>query len=286
MPERNDASTSSQTPERDDPMHSFIIPAYNDSRFLEDCIRSLKQQTVPSAIIITTSTPSDFITALARKYNIEIKTNESKGGIAMDWNFAYRACKTKYLTLAHQDDVYLPEYTERCLYQAEKETNSDTLIVFTDYSELLTGKEKKTSLIVMVKKLLLFVFRIRNNYKNKFIKRSIVSFGNSISCPTVMFNTENTGSFEFSDKYRYNVDWEAWLRMARMEGRFIYINRKLMLHRIHSESETILQIKDNNRIIEEEMMFTLIWNKTNARLLMKLYRFGSKLNAKTLYKAL
>ena len=34
--------------------HTFVISAYEESPYLESCIRSLKAQTVPSEIICTT----------------------------------------------------------------------------------------------------------------------------------------------------------------------------------------------------------------------------------------
>ena len=42
--------------------HVFAVCAYKDSPYLEQCIRSLKAQTVPSHIIICTSTPSSYMT--------------------------------------------------------------------------------------------------------------------------------------------------------------------------------------------------------------------------------
>ena len=45
--------------------HVFAVCAYKDSPYLEQCIRSLKAQTVPSHIIICTSTPSSYIDRLA-----------------------------------------------------------------------------------------------------------------------------------------------------------------------------------------------------------------------------
>jgi glycosyltransferase involved in cell wall biosynthesis len=263
-----------------DANHTFVILAYKNSIYLEDCIKSLLQQTIRSKISIATSTPSEFIAGMAAKYDFEVLINENGPGIASDWNFAYKACNTKYITLAHQDDVYLPGYTELCIHHAEKKSNSNSLLVFTDYREIKNAKEVKFSLIILVKKLLLFPFLVKDNFSNRFIKRSILSFGNPISCPTVMFNVDNIGPFEFSDKYQYNLDWEAWLRLAKVEGKFIYVNQKLMLHRIHNESQTILQIQDDNRLREEEMIFTTIWNKTIAKLLMMVYRYSSHLNIK------
>jgi glycosyltransferase involved in cell wall biosynthesis len=281
MKENADSEHNDQT-EVTENQHTFIIPAYKESKFLEDCIKSLKRQTTSSTIIITTSTPSDFISEIARKYNIEVFINVHGGSIARDWNFAYKICKTKYLTLAHQDDIYLPDYTEKCLHYTEKKTNSKTLLVFTDYEEVVFNKKKKISIVIIIKKLLLFVFLFKNIYKNRFVKRGLLSFGNTIACPTVMFNTQNIGTFEFAEKYHYVLDWEAWLRLAKRDGKFVYINRKLMLHRIHNESETTYQMKGNNREKEEEMIFSLIWKKPFAGILMSIYKLGAKLSANAL----
>ena len=258
--------------------HTFIIPAYKDSVFIEECIISLKKQTIPSKILITTSTPSLFLFDIAKRNNIEILTNEDGNSIVKDWNFAYKSCGTKYLTLAHQDDIYLPYYTELCLANAEKPDNRDNLIVFTNYYEFKVDRPKKISLILSVKRILLWIFLFKNNIHNNFLKRSILAIGNPIACPSVMFNVNNIGSFEFSEEYNYNMDWDAWLRLAKKEGKFIYLKEKLMVHRLHSESQTSIQIRNNNRLAEEEKILKSIWNKPIAKLLMRIYKYSSALN--------
>lgn len=52
--------------------HVFAIPAYKDSPYLERCIRSLKAQSVPTHIILCTSTPSPFLEDMAKKYGLPI----------------------------------------------------------------------------------------------------------------------------------------------------------------------------------------------------------------------
>jgi len=259
-------------------IHTFVIPAFGKSLFLEECILSLLKQTIPSEILITTSTPDPLIIELASKYKLEVIINEIRKNIASDWTFAYKQCRTKYLTIAHQDDVYLPGYTETCLGIAESFGNNDTLIVFTNYRELSENKVRRTSGVLLIKQLLLMPFHINHAISNRFLKRIILSFGNPVSCPTVMFNRDNIGMFDFSDKYGYNLDWEAWLRLAGKKGKFIYAGRKLMLHRLHFESQTTIQIKNNNRLIEEEKIFREIWSKPVAKVLMFFYRIGSKFN--------
>lgn len=258
--------------------HTFIIPAYKNSIYMEDCIISLREQTIPSKILITTSTPSEFLFDIAKRHNIEIDINEHGGSIAKDWNFALKSCKTKYLTLAHQDDIYFPDYAESCVKCAEKPINWDNLILFTDYKEIMIDQPRRFSLNIYVKKLLLVMFLLKNNIKNHFLKKSMLSLGNPISCPSVMFNLKNIGSFEFSDEYKYNLDWEAWLRLAKMKGRFVYLNERLMAHRLHNESQTSIQIQSNMRIEEEERIFQSIWNKPMAKLLMQFYKYSSAFN--------
>ena len=116
-------------------LHSFAILAYKDSPFIEECILSLINQTVKSDIYIATSTPSEFLTQLAEKFELKIFVTEPGKGIAHDWNFSLKQATTKYLTLAHQDDIYLPNYTENCIKQAEN--FNDSLICFTNYSEIV-----------------------------------------------------------------------------------------------------------------------------------------------------
>jgi glycosyltransferase involved in cell wall biosynthesis len=255
--------------------HTFIIPAYTNSPFIEECIQSLKGQTVPSKILITTSTPSPYLSAIARRYHLEIYVHDQGGSIAGDWNFAYTMCQTKYLTLAHQDDVYKPEYTEKCLSNLEKPGNKDALILFTDYNETPSQSARKKSFVLFTKKILLLPFLFKRQIKSHFLKRMILTFGNPISCPTVMYNMQNLGPFEFSKDYTYAIDWEAWLRLSRQQGQFVYVNRKLMFHRLHPGSETSLQIRNSNRLYEEEKIFQQIWNKRIARWLMFFYRHGS-----------
>lgn len=45
--------------------HTFAICAYKESPFLEECIQSLLGQTIPSTIIIVTSTDNAYIQNMA-----------------------------------------------------------------------------------------------------------------------------------------------------------------------------------------------------------------------------
>ena len=117
--------------------HTFVICAYQESEYLEECIRSLMRQTVKSEILMATSTPNPYIKKVSEKYAIPLYVNTGERGITQDWNFAYRQAKTPLVTIAHQDDVYAKNYTELVLEYLKK--SRDPLLLFTDYGELRDG---------------------------------------------------------------------------------------------------------------------------------------------------
>ena len=49
--------------------HAFVVMAHGDSPFLAGCLASLGAQSVRTTILVTTSTPSDFVDAAARTVN-------------------------------------------------------------------------------------------------------------------------------------------------------------------------------------------------------------------------
>lgn len=59
--------------------HTFVVCAYKESPYLEECIRSLVAQTVRSNIEIYTSTPNEYIRNIGEKYHIPVYVNEEAG---------------------------------------------------------------------------------------------------------------------------------------------------------------------------------------------------------------
>ena len=86
--------------------HTFVVCAYKESLYLAVCIESLLQQTKKSRILISTSTPNDFIKEIAGKYQLPVVVNTGKTSIADDWNYGCSKVETELFTIAHQDDIY------------------------------------------------------------------------------------------------------------------------------------------------------------------------------------
>lgn len=257
-------------------MHTFVICAYKESPYLGECIRSLLGQSVKSRILMVTSTPNDSIRRTAEKYNIPLIINEGEGGIVQDWNFAYKQADTPYVTIAHQDDVYFPEYTEQMLGQMKKERRP--LIWFSDYAEIRNGKIVRKNKLLQTKRLMLILLRVRAFWKSRFIRRRVLSFGCPICCPSVTFARENLPKTVFQVGFRSAEDWQAWERLSKLKGSFIYNKGIFVGHRIHQDSETSHILQDNQRQKEDYTMFCKFWPKWIARILTKAYSESEKSN--------
>ena len=87
--------------------HTFVICAYKESPYLEECVQSLLKQTVTSKIIIYTSTPNQAIQSIADKYSLEVFTKKG-GSIGKDWNNARSFVETNQKALAALPDLCPP----------------------------------------------------------------------------------------------------------------------------------------------------------------------------------
>lgn len=249
--------------------HTFAICAYKESPYLEECIQSLLNQTIKTNIILATSTPNSFIEDISRKYGIPMYVNQGEKGITQDWNFAYKQCKTKYITIAHQDDLYANTYVEDFMKRIEQ--SKKPLIAFSDYYELRNGKVTKTNKLLKIKRILLIPLKIPAFSSSRFIRRRVLSMGSPICCPSVMFVKDNLPIEIFQHGFRADEDWEAWERISKYKGDFVYVTKPLTYHRIHQESETSKILEDNARTSEDLIMFQKFWPKSIAKIIAKVY---------------
>ena len=258
--------------------HSFAILAYKKSKYLEVCIQSLLEQTSRDFVYISTSTPSAFISDIAEKYNITVHVNPEGGSIANDWSFALQKAKTKYVTLAHQDDVYFNEYSEKMLANAERA--NDAVIIFCDYVENIDKKNRTHTLLLLVKRILLLPFYMNaGTIRSTFIKRLALAFGSPICCPSVTYNINLIGNFSFDNNFKINLDWDAWVRLSKLKGSFVFVPERLMAHRIHLDAATTTGIKNNQRQKEDLILFQRLWGKSIAKILSIFYSLSYKLNS-------
>lgn len=258
-----------------DCIHTFVILAYKESKYLEECIKSVTNQSYKSNIIIATTTDNDFIRKLAKKYKLDVIVGNHTN-IGGDFDFAVNTGTTPLVTVAHQDDIYEYDYAKQIVEDYQK--HQDSTIIFTDYYEIRGDKKVFTNTNLKIKRILLFSLRLKCLSKFRFIKRLTLRFGNSICCPAVTFVKDNCPKEIFTSDYKCNVDWFAWEKLSKLSGRFIYNKNKLMAHRISAESTTTDIINNGIRTKEDYEIYIKFWPKFIAKLLTRAYKNSEKSN--------
>lgn len=253
-----------------DELHTFVVPAYGQSPHLRECLESLRSQTCPSAIVVTSSTPYEGLQQLVGECGAQLALHSPNAGIGRDWNFALSQVRTPWATIAHQDDIYLPTFAEKTMVQAR--AHREATLVLTGYGELLGQCRRTATPMLWIKRVLLELgFLGRESIAASAAKQRLLCFGSAIPCPSVSLNLAALGGFRFREDLRVNLDWDAWLRLAQAEGAFAYARECLMLHRIHATSETSAAIRQGVRAAEDRVMFESMWPQPIARWLAHAY---------------
>lgn len=260
----------------DNIIHTFVVLAYKESKYLEECIKSVLNQRYNSKVIIATSTPNDFIKKQAKKYNLDIIVNKNPRGIGGDFDFAISCAKTTLVTIAHQDDIYDYNYSYDIVNKYNKNKNS--IIVFPDYYEIKNDKKVYKNTNLRIKRILLFPLRFKLLNNSKFFKRRVLSFGCAICCPSVTFVKEKIEFPLFECDFKCDVDWNAWEILSKKKGNFSFVKKSLMGHRVHEESTTTEIINDHIRTKEDLEMFKRFWPTFIANFINKFYVKSEKSN--------
>lgn len=255
---------------------TFVVPVCGDSPYLEQCLESLAKQSVRCPVILSTSAPSQHQQRAAGRYGIAVVENPDGGNISADWNFAYGLAPTPFVTIAHQDDIYLEEYAGRCLELAGR--FPDFLAVFSNYWELDAGRLRTSSAALLAKRLWLGAFCLRTRLRSAFWKKFLVAFGDPLCTPSAMLNKTAIGHNPFRRGFLSGVDWDLWQRLAERKGAFVYERRPLLVYRIHGHSVTAQAIRRGLRRKEDLSLLKKSFPGAVAHGLAVLYRAVLLLN--------
>lgn len=255
--------------------HTFVIPVYRTAPNLGALLGSLRAQTGPrSDIRLASSTPSAALQEFARLHGVPLHVNPRRVDIAADWNFALGAAQTSLVTLAHQDDLFTPGYASSLIGALSR--HPAALIAFSDYSEHTPRGTRPLNLNLRIKRALCRrAFGTRECISERRDKLRLLSLGNPVCCPSVMLNRATLGrEFCFPPGFQTNLDWMAWLELARRPGGFVYVRESLVSKGVHPGSETTTTIANRARQREDRVLFESIWPRPAAALLTVIYRLG------------
>ena len=221
--------------------HTFVILAHNESDDLEECIKSVLNQSVKSNVLIATSTPNDYIIDLASKYALGILVNEEESNKGRDYNFAINSSNTKLVTIAHQDDLYDRNYTKEILKCFKK--NKDATIIFTDNYEIKNDTKIKKSKELFIKRIFLLPLKYSFFQKKKYFKLRALRRHKYICTSSITFNKKKINHDIFPTNLIYDNDWQGLVDLARINSKFVYLKERLVGYRLINKEFNI----DKNR---------------------------------------
>jgi hypothetical protein len=258
--------------------HTFAIPVFRAAPNLAALIESLRAQNgVRSEILLTSSTPSAELDAVSQRYSLPLHINPQRIDIAADWNFAFAAARTEFVTLAHQDDLFAPAYAAKLAGALRRHPGA--MFAFCDYSEHTPIGARPTNMNLRIKRSLRrLAFGRHECITEPRRKLRLLALGNPICCPSVMFNRAALADFHFPAGFQTNLDWMAWLELARKPGGFVYVHERLVSKGVHAGSETTATIANRAREREDRAIFDALWPKPVAAALASLYKFGYRAN--------
>jgi Glycosyl transferase family 2 len=254
--------------------HTFVIPVYLAAPHLATLVESLRaQEGDRSEILLATSTPSAELEAFAKRHALQLRINPQRVDIATDWNFAMAAVQTQLVTLAHQDDHFSPSYAAHLSSALRRHPGA--VMAFCDYLEHTPFGARPSNINLKVKRALRQrAFGCRECIADARDKVRLLSLGNPICCPSVMFDRSTLADFRFPQGFQTNLDWMAWLELARRPGGFVYVRERLVSKGLHAGSETTATIANRARYLEDRAMFDTLWPRPVAAVLACFYRLG------------
>lgn len=229
-----------------DPLVSVIVPAYNHEKYINDCLRSVADQSYENLELIVINdgsadnTPELIKLFIAENPRLNIRfLSKSNEGVCKTLNKGLEMAAGKYVTFLASDDMWEPEKLKTQVDFMER--NANLGLVFTDAWFLRFTERMNIKW---------------SDYKNgidKYFKNGVQNadmyflllIRPIIPALTVMVRKkvfDETGGFD--EKLVYE-DLDMWLRIARKYP-LGYIDSPLARYRIHDSNisnDTLLMMK-------------------------------------------
>lgn len=241
--------------ERKNGLVSICIPVYNGAEYLKETLDSVLSQTYKNIeVIITDDISSDDTEKIVRSYDdarIRYSVNDSRKGLAGNWNEAVRKAGGEFIKLLCQDDLLSHDAVEK---QVTALSNSDACCVIGNSNVVNSSGE-----IV---------------FKRSYFKRSHVTDGRSFALKSllgrniysepgnIMYRSECYEKYGAYDKnLKYTPDWDFALRISVNE-KIYCISDTVFSFRISESSETSRLyreqmkdlVKDTDKLLEKIIM--------------------------------
>ena len=265
------------------------MPSYNHSKFIEEAIQSVLNQTFDDfELIIIDDSSSDNSQEIIQKFaendsRIKPIFHKKNKGIARTLNDGLRASRGEFVSFIASDDVWVPNKLE---VQLEILTRNEDLVVWSE-GEIIDGNGNP------VGQTFTEMHNAINRKKSGWILEELLK-GNFIFGSSMILKRKNLGEIRFDENLKYLNDYKFVVDLAR-KYEYHFIKNPLAKYRIHGRN-TILSDKKGwllDTVRVNEYFLEQYGNRISRKLRATLYykiasayiQLGNKKTAKQyLYK--
>ena len=203
------------------PLVSIIIPTYNRSKLLMECLQSILSQTYLNfevLILDDGSTDDTEIKVKGLDKRIVYHKLNKIGNLSLLRNYGVKHSEGGYIAFCDDDDLWFPEKLN------EQLNYSDNYNIICTNAQLIDNKGKSRNEIYC-----------KDFYRNTQLSTIHLLLRNYVVTSTVLIKKEILSENPF-DMLRYKStaeDYELWLRLS-LNNPIYFINRELVKYRIHS----------------------------------------------------
>jgi len=216
-------------------MISILLATYNGEKYIEKSIESILSQTFKDfELLIAFNGTTDNSKELVSKYcDNRIRTFDygDDKGKSITLNKLLKECKYDWCAIQDDDDIWLPNKLEEQIKYINEYDVIGTLINYIDELDNIIGSPN-----LSIDPLTIRIFSLYGN--NQVANTSTIFKKNDA--------VEIGGWREGIDGIE---DFDFWLRLMRNGKNFINIPNKLLLHRLHSNSNFNTKKYDISKIL-------------------------------------
>ena len=206
------------------PLISIVIPTYNRADLIGKAIQSILDQTYQNWELIIVDNYSDDETKEVidsfKDSRISMLMLPRTGSVAASRNFGVQHSKGEWIAFLDSDDWWFPrklEFVSKVIQHEPDLIYHDLQIVSLDGSPI---KRRKTKSRRLKPPIYLDLLLNGNDIalSSVVIRKSVFIFINGMNESPSLFAVE---------------DYDTWLRIAQITNRFKYINKALVVYRLH-----------------------------------------------------
>lgn len=208
------------------PLVTIIIPSYNHSKYIEDSIKSVLNQTYDNIKLVviddgSTDQSPRIIEACLHKYqNRFIYIQKKNEGLVKTLNYALNFIEGDYYQALASDDVIYETKIEKQVNYLE--THKDEAMVYSDCHRFYEKSRMK------------ILASMDYSFKGGDIFVDLYTSLFSIPALSVLIRTDIIKKYGYLNEFQIE-DWVLWLRISK-SYKIGYIDESLALYRIHSNN--------------------------------------------------